>query len=196
MARQPATPEPALGDKTDGRRTGTRARIHDVALEVFAEHGYERATMQQIADRLGITRPALYYHYRSKEDILARIHDDLAASVDDLIDWARTQPETRATRQELLTRLHGLMSGPWGTFSRFAQANEAAMRDLSAAAEFARRMDTVGALLSPADTVDGRLRGRLALTALFMASARSTQIGSSESERMTAALDIAASLVR
>lgn len=182
--------------KIDGRRTDTRARIHEVALQLFAELGYERATMQQIAERLEITRPALYYHYRSKEDILASIHNDLAISIDDLITWAAEQPRTRKTRQELLLRLDRLMAGPWGTFSRFAQANEAAMRDLSATAEFARRMDTLGARLSPKDTVEGRLKGRLALTALFMASARRDQLGGSEAERSAAALEAANMLVR
>src|SRR6266567_4360449 len=115
MTGQPTSSHIEPADKVDGRRTDTRA------------------SMQQIAERLGVTRPALYYHYRSKEDILASIHNDLAYSVDDLITWADTQPKTRRTRLQLLRRLHGLMSGPWGTFTRFAQANEAAMRDLSAA---------------------------------------------------------------
>jgi hypothetical protein len=70
------------------------------------------------------------------------------------------------------------------------------MRDLSAAAEFARRMDTLGALLSPTDTIDGRLKGRLALTALFMANARQEQLGGTTAESMAAAVDIAAALVR
>lgn len=205
MARQPAaTTDGATTDtsadtsagKPDGRRTDTRARIHEVALEVFAEHGYERATMREIADRLGVTRPALYYHYRSKEDILASVHDDLAASVDELLEWARGRPATRATRRELLVRLRALMSGPWRAFSRFAQSNEAAMRDLSATAGFARRMDEIGALLSPADTVQGRIKGRLALTALFMATARGGQLGGTDAERMAAALDVADSLVK
>jgi AcrR family transcriptional regulator len=196
MAAQPTPAGTDTAGKIDGRRTGTRARIHDVALEAFAEHGYERTTMQQIADRLGITRPALYFHYRSKEDILASIHADLAHSVDDLITWASAQPRTRATRQEVLRRLHDLMSGPWGTFSTFAQANEAAMRDLSAAAEFGRRMNTVGTLLSPNDTVGGRLKGRLALTALFMANARAQQLGGTADARMDAALELATTLVQ
>ncbi|MFG2847135.1 TetR/AcrR family transcriptional regulator [Kitasatospora sp. NPDC048296] len=182
--------------KADGRRTNTRTRIHEVALELFAELGYERTTMRQIADRLGITRPALYYHYRSKEDILAAVHRDLAYSVDELLAWAKAQPATGATRQEVLRRLHALMSGPWGIFTRFAQASEAAMRDLSAAAEFSQRMDDVGTLLSPSDTVEGRIKGRLALSALFMANARSAQLGGSTAERMDAALEIAYELVR
>lgn len=185
-----------MAGQPDGRRTDTRVRIHEVALEVFTEHGYERATMREIADRLGVTRPALYYHYRSKEDILASVHDELAASVDDLLAWAGGQPATRATRRELLRRLHALMSGPWRAFSRFAQANEAAMRDLSATASFAHRMDQVGALLGPADSVEGRLKGRLALTALFMATARGSQLRGTDAERMAAALDVATSLVK
>jgi AcrR family transcriptional regulator len=38
-------------------RTDTRHRTHDVALEVFSEGGEEGATLREIADRLGITRP-------------------------------------------------------------------------------------------------------------------------------------------
>jgi AcrR family transcriptional regulator len=196
MAEQPTASKPRPPGKVDGRRTETRARIHDVALELFAERGYERTTMQQIADRLAITRPALYFHYRSKDDILASIHNALAHSVDDLIAWASAQPRSRATRQELLRRLHELMSGPWGTFTAFAQANEAAMRDLSAAAEFAQRMNTIGTLLSRNDTVEGRLKGRLALTALFMASARTEQLGATADACMDVALELATTLVR
>jgi hypothetical protein len=70
------------------------------------------------------------------------------------------------------------------------------MRDLSAAAEFARRMDTLSKLLSPGETIDGRLKGRLALTALFMASARGDQVGGTTSQRMECALEIAQTLVR
>jgi AcrR family transcriptional regulator len=196
MAGQPTPASTDSAGKIDGRRTETRARIHNVALEAFAEHGYERTTMQEIANRLGITRPALYFHYRSKEDILVSVHAELAHSVDDLITWANAQPRTRATRREVLRRLYDLMSGPWGTFIIFAQANEAAMRDLSAAAEFGRRMDTVGTLLSPNDTVEGRLKGRLALTALFMANARTQQLGGTANTRMHAALELATTLVR
>jgi AcrR family transcriptional regulator len=196
MVRQPTPAGTDSAGKIDGRRTDTRARIHGAALAAFAAHGYERTTMQQIADKLGITRPALYFHYRSKEDILASIHADLAHSVDDLITWASAQPRTRTVRQEVLRRLHGLMSGPWGTFITFAQANEAAMRNLSAAAEFGQRMDIVGALLSPNDAIEGRLKGRLALTALFMANARAQQLGGTADARMAAAVELATTLIR
>jgi AcrR family transcriptional regulator len=52
----------------------TRERILDVALELFNEQGYDRTSLRQIAERLGLTKAALYYHFKSKEDILLELH--------------------------------------------------------------------------------------------------------------------------
>ena len=185
-----------LNDKRDGRRTDTRARIHDVALDVFCERGYERATLREIADNLGITRPALYYHYRSKDDILTCIHRELAGYVDEVIDWAKSRPPQLSTRQAMLDRLAELLSGPWGKFMRFAQENEAALRNVSSACEFNDRMDAIADLLSPSGTVRGRLNGRLALSALFMANGRGDKLGGTHRQRMSGALATARELVR
>src|SRR3954447_26224150 len=48
----------------------TRAEILAVAAELFTEKGYEGTSLREIADRLGITKAALYYHFRSKDDML------------------------------------------------------------------------------------------------------------------------------
>ncbi|OLE28828.1 MAG: hypothetical protein AUG49_01260 [Catenulispora sp. 13_1_20CM_3_70_7] len=180
----------------DGRRTDTRQRIHQIALEVFSERGYDRATLREIAERLQITRPALYYHFKSKEDILASIHRDLALSLDGIIAWARTQPATAATRTQILTELSSLLAGPWGQFTQFAQANEAAMRNLTGASEFIERTATLTEFLRPSDSIHGRIKARLALAALFMADARHDQLGGSDTARAQAALDVAAELIR
>ena len=53
------------------QRTGdTRARIQQTALELFAERGMQQTSLQNIADRLGVTKPALYYHFASREELL------------------------------------------------------------------------------------------------------------------------------
>jgi hypothetical protein len=88
-----------------------------------------------------------------------------------------------------------LMAGPWGTFIRFAQANEAAVRDLAAAEEFDDRMDALAELLRPTNTIAGRIEARLALGALFMADARKRQLGGSDKARTKAALATALRLV-
>lgn len=48
----------------------TRGRILDAAAELFAEQGYAGATMLEIAQRLGISKSALYYHFASKEELV------------------------------------------------------------------------------------------------------------------------------
>ena len=48
-------------------RTGTRERIKQVALELFTEQGYEGTSLREIAERLGVTKAALYYHFKSKD---------------------------------------------------------------------------------------------------------------------------------
>jgi AcrR family transcriptional regulator len=50
-----------------------RDQIFAAGARLFAEQGYERTSLQQVADALGITKPALYYYYRSKEDLLFEI---------------------------------------------------------------------------------------------------------------------------
>lgn len=51
----------------------TRDRILATAAELFAGRGYSSASLQDVADRLGITKAALYYHFDSKDDILLTI---------------------------------------------------------------------------------------------------------------------------
>lgn len=45
----------------------TRERILRLADDLFAEHGYARVSMRAVAGAAGVTKPALYYHFRDKE---------------------------------------------------------------------------------------------------------------------------------
>src|ERR1700760_1239923 len=54
-------------------RSDTRERIQDVARELFASQGVQRTSLQDIADKLGLTKPALYYHFTSREDLVRSI---------------------------------------------------------------------------------------------------------------------------
>ncbi|WP_375173558.1 TetR family transcriptional regulator [Pseudooceanicola sp.] len=47
------------------------ARILNAALSVFALYGYRRASMEDIAKAAGMSRAAIYQHFRNKEDILS-----------------------------------------------------------------------------------------------------------------------------
>jgi AcrR family transcriptional regulator len=55
------------------RPSDTKQRIQDAARELFARQGVQRTSLQEIADRLGITKPALYYHFSSREELVRSI---------------------------------------------------------------------------------------------------------------------------
>jgi AcrR family transcriptional regulator len=52
----------------------TRERILDIALELFVTQGYDKTSLRDIAERLGTTKAALYYHFERKQDILLELH--------------------------------------------------------------------------------------------------------------------------
>lgn len=48
----------------------TRQRIHQAALELFGERGWDGASMTELAERVGLAKPSLYNYCRSKEELL------------------------------------------------------------------------------------------------------------------------------
>jgi AcrR family transcriptional regulator len=107
-----------------GRRGDTRARIQQVALELFAEHGYERTSLREIAERLGVTKAALYYHFKSKEDIVRSFTEDYFGRLDALIAWGSEQPPGAETARELLDRYITIVLESGEVF-RFLERNQA-----------------------------------------------------------------------
>jgi AcrR family transcriptional regulator len=77
------------------RRQGadTRERILDVAQELFTRHGYDKTSLRDIAERLGITKAALYYYFERKEDILLELHLRLHAMGTTLLDELEAAPD-------------------------------------------------------------------------------------------------------
>ncbi|RLP95145.1 TetR family transcriptional regulator [Micromonospora sp. BL4] len=74
----------------------TRTRILRAALDLFAEHGYQRTSLRQIAERLRLTKAAILYHFPAKEHLLAALVEPLLADLEALLDSARTQPTEQA----------------------------------------------------------------------------------------------------
>lgn len=59
----------------------TRALLLAAAVKLISSQGYQQTSLQQIADEAGLTKGALYHHFRTKEEVLRRIHDDLITAV-------------------------------------------------------------------------------------------------------------------
>jgi AcrR family transcriptional regulator len=70
--------------RNSGQRPSTARRelveneIYEHAIRLFAERGFAGTSLQDIADALGITRPALYYYVKSKDELLAKLAADVA----------------------------------------------------------------------------------------------------------------------
>lgn len=124
---------------TQRRRGNTRQRIQDVALELFAEQGYEKTSLREIAEHLDVTKAALYYHFKTKEEILVSIFEDLVRPIEDLIEWGRRQPRSLETKQEIIRRYSDALMGAAPLF-RFMQENQATIRELSIGEMFKTRM--------------------------------------------------------
>ena len=67
-----ASGDQASGDQASG--VSTREKILDVALDLFTDQGFDGTSMREIAERLHISKPAIYYHFASKEEILMALH--------------------------------------------------------------------------------------------------------------------------
>jgi AcrR family transcriptional regulator len=57
--------------------TARREQILDVALQVFATNGFHGASMNDVADAVGVTKPVLYQHFDSKRDLYQALIDEV-----------------------------------------------------------------------------------------------------------------------
>jgi len=79
----------------------TREGIVETALHLFAERGYDGTSLQQIADAMGLTKAAVYYHFRSKADIAHAIVHPSFEAFSEVIERA-AEGRSRAQRIEVV----------------------------------------------------------------------------------------------
>lgn len=60
-------------DFPDEQEQNMRQRIMQCALQVFSQKGYSAATMDEIADAVGLSKPAVYFYYSSKEKLFSAV---------------------------------------------------------------------------------------------------------------------------
>ncbi len=91
--------------------TSTRAQILAAALDLFRTRGYDATSLRGIADRLGLTKAALYYHFRAKEDLLTALLEPFRTKLDALLDRGATSvPEFLSEYVDLLIAEHDVVS--------------------------------------------------------------------------------------
>jgi len=188
-----------MGGIMDGtkqqRRGNTRQRIQDVALGLFAEQGYEKTSLREIAERLDVTKAALYYHFKTKEEILVSIFEDLTQPILDLIEWGRQQPHTLETKKEIVRRYSEVLAGATPLF-RFMQENQATIRELRIGETFKDRMQGLREIIvdPDADLAD-QVRCVSALFTMHAGMFLLQDLDATPEEKRKAVLDVATDLV-
>jgi AcrR family transcriptional regulator len=178
------------------RRSGTRERIQAVAVELFAEHGYDKTSLREIAERLDVTKAALYYHFNTKEDIVVSLFDDLLAGIDEIVTWGTDQPQTVETRQELLRRYGRLTRERPKNMMRFIQESKTTMQELAPGEKLQCRFRTLSAMLhAPDASLAEQLKSTLALITAGASVFMLKDADATDDERYDAGLELALELV-
>jgi AcrR family transcriptional regulator len=84
--------------------TDTRTRLIDVAVDLFTRHSFAGTSLQMIADELGLTKAAIYHHFRTREQLLAAV-------LEPILDELRTIVESAEARRSAHSRAEHMLSG-------------------------------------------------------------------------------------
>lgn len=181
----------------DTGRGDTRARIQSVALELFTEQGYERTSLREIAERLGVTKAALYYHFKSKDEIVDSLVDDQSEAIDELLEWAHGQPRTAGTRQEFVRRYAEVLhTAQHNQIMRFFDRNQAVLRDMKAGEKMRSRMTRLlDVVVDPDAPLTQQIKAGMALWALHASWFVVRDPDVSYEDLRTAAVDVALDMV-
>ncbi len=186
-----------MAEAATRRRGDTRERIQEVALERFTANGYDQTSLREIAEDLGVTKAALYYHFKSKEEILDGLLSSVAFHVDELVAWMREEEPTHERRIEMIRRLGDVTRGAGGGVLQCVQQNEVALANMGRTTELIHHMKQQlwDAALPDDATIEDKLRMRMAVMAVLISSKPDSDLGGTADDRAAAAQVVAASLV-
>jgi AcrR family transcriptional regulator len=80
----------------------TRQRLIDVAVDLFTRHSFAGTSLQMIADEMGFTKAAIYYHFRTREELLAAVVEPIFDQLSGIITSAESQRSADARADHML----------------------------------------------------------------------------------------------
>ncbi|WP_433710448.1 TetR/AcrR family transcriptional regulator [Nocardia sp. CA-084685] len=84
------------------READSRQRLIDAAVALFIRHSFAGTSLQMIADELGFTKAAIYYHFRTREQLLLAVLQPLLQQLRSVIETAEQQRTARARAESML----------------------------------------------------------------------------------------------
>lgn len=91
--------------------TASQARVLTAALTLFTRHGVGGTSLQMIADEIGVTKAAVYYHYKTKEQIVRAVAEAELARVDEALDAAEREAPPDRIREAVVDQMIDLAVG-------------------------------------------------------------------------------------
>jgi len=95
---------------TDGRfaaipRSAAQLRVLDAALALISERGVSATSLQMIADRIGVTKAAVYHQFRTKDEIVIALTERELGGLEDVLEAAEAETDRVQARELLLRRV-------------------------------------------------------------------------------------------
>jgi AcrR family transcriptional regulator len=88
----------------------TRRRMLDTALQLFGRFSFAGTSMQMIADELDLTKAAIYYHFRTREQLVIALMEPILREIAAVVDAAERQRGPRARAEAMLTGYADIVS--------------------------------------------------------------------------------------
>lgn len=174
-AADTAAPPPST--REPGR---ARQRILDVARDQFGARGYAQTPLRAVSDALGVTKAALYHHFKAKDDLLSAIVHPVLDRVDELIDGAGPSlaPQQRPAFLAAYVDLLVANAGTVGLVLR-----DPAVGEHPVGRRFARQHARMRTLLGSSDDAPAAIRATTALRVMELAVA---EFGDADTDQLRA----------
>ena len=89
----------------------SQKRVLDAAAKIFRDYGYAGTTMRAIADEADLKAGSIYYHYKSKDDLISAVLDIGIRAVTDSVEGAlAAMPETASGRERIEAAIRAHLS--------------------------------------------------------------------------------------
>jgi AcrR family transcriptional regulator len=145
--------------------SAAQARVVAASLELFAQQGVGGTSLQMIADAVGVTKAAIYFQFKTKDEIVLAAAEDELARLESVVDSAESESSSKRRREVLLAGIVDLSVDRRRTVNVIL-SDPVVLRffaDHPAYRGVVGRITEI--LIGPATGVDGRLQ-----TAMFMAA--------------------------
>jgi AcrR family transcriptional regulator len=184
--------EPVIRRTQSERRAATRGALIAAARELFAEHGFAGVSREEIVERAGVTRGAMYHYFASKEDLFRVVYEAVERDACEAIAVA-AMAGSDAVEELRLGAIAFLRAATTGEVRRIAILDSPAVLDPATRAAVAEQygLGMVRAVLSAIDA-EGRLVAgpvdQLAPIVMAVLHEAATQIAAGADETTTIAL--------